>query len=421
MINLFHFAKAVFAVILFGYPARGMTVVGVTGTDGKTTTAHAIYYILKSAGFSASLISTTGAIISSDETTPVGLHVTTPSPFLLQRLIRRAKNTGSKHIVIEVTSHGLDQHRVLGCNFHVGVITNITHEHLDYHKTFENYLKTKSKLLSNVKYSILNLDDSAYEQLVELANGKVITYGMNNCANVAATNISYTHSGSNFEISAINSQIKTRLQGKFNIENLLAAASVGIALGIGNDQIAEGLERTIPPSGRLERIVAGQPFSVYVDFAHTPNAMANLLEFLRSIAEAKLIIVFGCAGERDMKKRRPMGEIAAKKCDYVVLTAEDPRTESVEQIIEEIAQGCVAGGGVKGESFFSIKSRQDAINYAIQNLAKKNDIVVVTGKAHEKSMCIGTEEFPWDEFKAVELALNGLITPKKNKDSELSP
>jgi UDP-N-acetylmuramoyl-L-alanyl-D-glutamate--2,6-diaminopimelate ligase len=404
--NAYHFMKALIAIGLYGYPAKHLRVIGVTGTDGKTTTCQIIYSIFRSAGIPASLISTTGAIISADEAQPIGLHVTTPGPFLLQRLLRDAKNTGSEYVVLETTSHGLDQYRVLGCNFEIGVVTNVTHEHLDYHRTFEEYLQTKARLLRSVKYSILNLDDASFGSLVERASGKVLTYGVNSEADVTAVGLEIRPSGMTFHIPTIGETINTQLIGTYNVQNVLAAASVGVALEIDHHFIADGLSKAVAPRGRLERIDADQDFSVFVDFAHTPNSLANVLTVLKQVARGKLIVVFGCAGERDKQKRKPMGEIATQLGDYVVITAEDPRTENLDDIISEIALGCESAGGVRDRTFFCIEDRQNAINYAIQKLAKAGDVVVVTGKAHEKSMCFGTVEYPWDEFDAVQKALS---------------
>ncbi len=407
VINLYHGLKALLAVILYGYPARDMTIIGITGTDGKTTTSHMLYAVLRAAGRPVSLISTTGAIVHGRETHPLGLHVTTPNPFELQRFLREAQKAGTQYVILEATSHGLAQHRVWGSNFKIGVVTNITHEHLDYHKIWEHYFQAKAKLLRSVEISILNLDDAAYARTREKAGDRVITYGLHPDAEVTATDIVRKVTGTQFGVPQLDKTVQTRFLGDYNVQNLLAAASVGLALGLPPQAIAAGLEAAAPPPGRLELVDEGQPFSVFVDFAHTPNSLENMLKLLHEVAEKRLIVVFGSAGLRDREKRFPMGASAGRYCDYTVITAEDPRTEDLETIIDEVAAGCESEGGTLNVSYFRVPDRTEAIRFAIQDLAQPGDIVVATGKAHEQSMCFGTTEYPWDEFAAVRAALDG--------------
>ena len=409
----YHWLRGVAAVIRFGYPARDLVVIGITGTDGKTTTSHMLYAIMKTAGLPTSLISTTGAIIYGRENVPLGLHVTTPNPFELQNFLKKAKQAGSKYIILESTSHGLAQHRVLGSNFKIGVVTNVTNEPLDYHGTYERYLRDKARLVRSVETSILNLDDGSYEKLKPLAAGKQITYGLKPDADVHATEVRHTPLGSRFSIPAIGRSIKARFTGDYNVQNMLAACTAAMALGISPDDIANGLEAAAPPPGRLEPVDMGQPFTVYIDFAHTSNGLDSLLRMLHGVKEKRLIVVFGCAGERDPFKRRPMGASAGKYADLTVITAEDPRTEDLETIIDEVAEGIESEGGVLNETYFRVPDRTEAIAFAIRELARPGDIVVSTGKAHEQSMCFGSTEYPWDEFAAVRAALAGLETSRK--------
>lgn len=408
LINLTHWLRALAAVILYGYPAKDLTVIGITGTDGKTTTTHTTYTILKEAGHRTTLISSVEAIITPEDSEPTGLHVTTPSPFQLQRLLKKARDAGVEYVVLETTSHGLDQHRVWGCNYKIGAVTNITHEHLDYHRTYEAYLKAKAKLLRGVETSILNVDDASFEKLSKLADGKIVTYGLGKAAEISAENISYALDGMSFDVPALGESIKTQLTGDYNVQNMLAATCIALALGVDKQIIAAGLRKIQPPAGRLERVDEGQNFTMFVDFAHTSNSMEVLASTLRKVTEKKLIIVFGCAGERDPDKRYPMGKSAATYADHVVITAEDPRTEDLGEIMEEIARGCRDAGGVEGQSYHLVPDRTEAIAYAIQKLAQPGDVVVATGKAHEQSMCYGTTEHPWDEFAAVRGALAAL-------------
>ena len=401
----YHYVKAVLAVLVMGYPARGLRVIGITGTDGKTTTAHLIFSILRTAGKKTSLISTTGSVIYGRENLPLGLHVTTPSPFELQDFFKQARATGSEFVVLEATSHGLAQHRVLGSNFEIGVVTNISNEHLDYHGTYEQLLADKGKLFRRVRVSLLNRDDRSYAALQILAAGKQTTYGLEGSADLLATDIQQRPEGMTFTIPAINKTIQTEFVGAYNVQNMLAATGAALSVGIEPESIKAGLEAAAPPRGRLERVNNGQPFTVFVDFAHTSNSLKTMLGMIRKLTDNKVIVVFGCAGIRDPGKRFPMGASAARYCDYTVLTAEDPRTENLDKILAEVAAGCKSEGGVAEQSYFCVPDRQQAIEFAIQKLAGPGDIVVTTGKAHEQSMCFGTFEHDWDEFQAVAYAL----------------
>lgn len=404
--NLFHLLSALIAAFYFRFPGKKMTVIGVTGTDGKTTTAHLIYEILKNAGKKVSLISTVVAIVNG-ETFDTGFHVTTPTPWNLQKFMRKAVDGGSRYFVLEVTSHALDQHRIFGTSVDIGLITNISHEHLDYHKTFADYRNAKAKILAGVKLAILNKDDPNFNFLRKKVSQKFITFSIEGEADYTLDNIKF----------------KTQLPGKFNLSNCLAAATVAAIIGIDKEIIAKSIGKFSGVPGRMEEVKTNRPFRVFIDFAHKPNALEQALKTIRSITKNKLIVVFGCAGLRDRLKRPMMGEIAARLSDYIVLTAEDPRSEDVRSIIGQIATGCVEAGikqvGRREEVkkylssghkyFWKIADRQEAINFAVRKLAQGGDIVFITGKGHEKSMCYGTTEYPWDEKKAVIKALYGSV------------
>lgn len=385
--NFYHFFIAVFCNIFFLFPSRGMKVIGVTGTDGKTTTVNLIYHILKSSGKKVSMISSIGSVIGTN-VMPIGFHVTTPGPFLIQKLLRQAKRLGSEYFVLEVTSHALNQNRVIGIPFKVGVLTNLTSEHLDYHKTYDNYLKAKEKLLIKAKVAVVNRDDSAYQLLTESKNLKSsenwITYGFSESAEINPLN---------FKIGNI------KIIGEFNQYNILAAVAACKKLGISDEDIKKALLTFDLPKGRLDFVYRGE-FAVMIDFAHTPNAFEQLLKSLRPIVKGKIIHVFGSAGERDVQKRPYLGDISASFADIVVLTAEDPRSEEANQIIEEISQGM---DNPKAE-VIKIPDRREAITAAIQ-MAKKNDLVLITGKSAEASMNMGHGEQPWDEYKVVDQIL----------------
>ena len=388
-----HLLTAVSASIYFNFPSKKLKVIGVTGTDGKTTTVHLIYHILHQAGLRVAMVSTVLAKIG-DKEIDTGFHVTTPNPWNLQKFLKMMVDKGIEYAVLEVTSHGLDQFRLWGIDFEIGVLTNVTHEHLDYHKTYENYLSTKAKLLQKAKIAIINKDDESYDLLnskLKTQNSKLITYGIKNEADFTPKKFDF----------------KTSLPGEYNQYNCLAAIAATSQLGISVEKIKKAILTFKGVVGRMEKIEEGQDFKVIIDFAHTPNALEQVLKFLKSIksGKSKLIVVFGCAGLRDSDKRPIMGEIACRLADLVVLTAEDPRTEDVNDIFDQIAGGCEGIGGVEGKAYYKIPDRQEAINFAIQKLAKKGDTVVICGKGHEKSMCFGHTEYPWSDQEAAKKAL----------------
>jgi len=388
--NLYHLGIAIIANAWFKFPSKKLTVIGVTGTDGKTTSTSLIYYILYSAGFNVSMISSVGAIIGG-KNYDVGFHVTTPSSFAIQRFIKKAVDSGSKFLVLETTSHALDQYRVFGIKFDVGVLTNVTHEHLDYHKTYENYAKAKAKLLKMSRIAVVNKDDKSFPLLnskFKIQNSKIRTYGMS--------------SGS--DINPKTFPFKSNLIGEFNKYNILAAVAACKTLGIEDNQIRRGIESFEPPKGR-EDIVYEKVFTVMIDFAHTPNAIDQILKSVRTFAKGKIIHVFGSAGARDTTKRSLMGEMSSKYADIIILTAEDPRKESVEKINHDIESGIKNNElRIKNRTLIKIEDRRKAIESAIK-IARKGDLVLITGKSHEKSMNYGQGEEPWDEYGVVRDAL----------------
>lgn len=375
--NYYHAAQAFFAALYFGFPSKKLTVIGVTGTDGKTTTVNMIFHILKRAGKKVSMISSVNAQIGN-ETYDTGFHVSTPSPWQVQKYLKKAQEQRSEYFVLESTSHGLDQNRLAFVKFKVAVLTNITHEHLDYHKTFENYREAKLKLFRNVQFSVINANDSSYNFVKNRVGGKVITYSVN-------------------------------AKGNYNLQNASAAIATTGVLGISRHKAQQALKSFPGVVGRMEDIKLGQSFRTVVDFAHTPNGLNQALKFLRSQKTDKgsqLIAVFGSAGERDKTKRPLMGQAADEFADIIVLTAEDPRSEDAQTICEEIATGIKKKK--KNKTYFIISDRSQAIEYAV-GLARPGDIVATFGKSHEKSMCFGKTEYPWDEFAAAKAAIRGKI------------
>ena len=397
--NIYHLMVAIVANIVYGSPGRRLTVIGITGTDGKTTTTSLVYHILKTAGKDVSLISTVAAHIGG-KTYDTGFHVTNPASFPLQRFLRQAVKAGhpnkKNYLVLEVTSHGIDQNRIWGIPFALAGLTNITHEHLDYHKTYENYVATKTKFLKKAKVAVVNKDDTSYSLVKNyLGNKKAITYGKKDA-----------------EVTLQMLKFHTNLPGEYNIYNCLLAIGICRQLDITDADIQKGIETFTPPLGRTD-IVYKKDFTIMIDFAHTPNAFEQLLSALRPQVTGRLIHVFGSAGLRDTTKRPLMGKAASTYDDIIILTAEDPRTEKVEEINKQIrekisnSQFAIFNESLKVEDrkyVSEIDDRQKAIDTAI-TLAKKGDFILITGKAHEQSMNYGHGEVSWSDYKAVEKAL----------------
>ncbi|MBI2268439.1 MAG: UDP-N-acetylmuramoyl-L-alanyl-D-glutamate--2,6-diaminopimelate ligase [Candidatus Blackburnbacteria bacterium] len=425
--NAKHFLRSFWEVLKNGYPARKLTVIGVTGTDGKTTTSHLIYEILKEAGYKAGLVSTVGAWVG-EEYRNTGFHITTPNAKMLQPFLKRLVEDGVTHLVLETTSHALDQHRVLGCNFKIGVLTNVTHEHLDYHKTIERYQKAKAKLFKGVKVAVLNNDDGAFDYFKGVTNprAKIMSYSLQGQASLRARNAKAEGGITRFSVLERDKthSLTTTLSGEYNISNILGAVGVARAMKVRWAEIKLAISGFEGVSGRME-VIADKPFKLIVDFAHTPNALESLLSSLArpglvSLGRlGRLIVVFGCAGERDIAKRPMMGEISTRLADISIFTAEDPRSEDVNTIIGQIAKGARAAGAVETESrraklfhlpgginrFIREPDRRQAIRLAVK-LAKPHDIVVICGKGHEKSMAYGKIEKPWSDQKEAREALN---------------
>ncbi len=388
LVNLFkHLPSSVLANIIYGFPSKGMKFIGVTGTDGKTTTTNMIYKILKDAGYKTAMVSTINAEINGEKI-DTGFHVTNPDYFLLQKLINKAKRAGTEIFVLEVTSHGLDQYRTWGIEFSIGVITNITSEHLDYHKTWDNYFMAKSKLIRNSKWAVLNRDEDHFERLKKLAGGLLTTFGKDKKA----------------DFNPQNSDFKLLLPGEYNILNALAAIAAANIVGVDKQKAIKTLESFDGLEGRMQQVENSLGLKIVVDFAHTPNALSSALKALRPQTKERIIAVFGCAGLRDVKKRPLMGKISAELADITIITAEDPRG-MIDEINSQILEGAKQGGGILGKNVFIENNRARAVEMSI-HMAKKGDTIGIFGKGHEKSMNIdGKNETPWSDIEAVRKAL----------------
>lgn len=398
------------------FPSRKLVVIGVTGTDGKTTTCHLLHSILQRAdGVRPGYISTLSADFG-DETAPTGLHVTTPGAPRIQAYLAKMVEARLTHCILEMTSHGLAQGRLNGVDIDLAVLTNVQHEHLDYHGNWEAYRDAKASMFRMLadswrkpgipKVSIINADDQSADYFAAIPANRVSLYGIENAADYRASDTQHEAAFSSFKTCGRTLQL--RLPGDFNIANALAAIAAARALGVEWDAIGQGIFAVELISGRMEQLAAGQNFIAMVDFAHTPNALKSALNACRAMLAdgGRIIAVFGSAGLRDVQKRRLMAETSAELADLSILTAEDPRTESLEAILEMMAQGCRAHGGIEGETFWRIPDRGLAIYHACR-LARAGDLVIVCGKGHEQSMCFGTTEFPWDDREALRSALAG--------------
>lgn len=389
--NWYHFFVALFANSFYGFPGGKITIIGITGTDGKTTTVNLIYHILSAAGKSVSMISTVGAVIHGNRL-PLGFHVTNPPSVPLQKFLHEAAKSKNEenYLVLEVSSHGIDQHRIWGIPFAIAGITNVTHEHLDYHKTYQNYVQTKTRLLNLAKTAVINADDDSFisikKYLKKYPDEKIITYGMTKKADKTQKDFPEIHT----------------FEERYNQYNALLAATVCSQLGISHEVIAEAFKTFSLPLGRADMVYQGN-FSVMIDFAHTPNAFEELLSTLREKVKGRIIHVFGSAGERDVTKRPLMGRNSAAYADVMIITAEDPRHEPIEKITQDILSGVIEKQK-KQVTILTIPSRQEAIQKAVL-MARKGDFIILTGKGHEQSMNLGHGEKPWDEYKEVKEAL----------------
>lgn len=409
-------ALANLACTFYDYPARHLCTIGVTGTDGKTTTSSLISAILEAASRRTGLMTTVNFKVCGQEWENA-TRQSTLEALEVQQFLRRLLDAGASHAVIEATSHGLELRRVHGCDFDVGVVTNITHEHLDFHKTIEGYQRAKARLFEMLDatrdkglgvqpVAILNRDDASYEVLKPYCHVPILDYAIDQSASVRATDLQLDADSTRFRAILRDSErlnlpdteimIETSLIGRFNVSNCLAAIAATYSQGIQASDIAEGLAKVGGISGRMELINSGQPFSVIVDYAHTPDSLRKVLTILRPLTIGSLMVVFGSAGERDVQKRPIMGQIAAEMTDFFVITDEDPRDENREHILNDIARGAEAAGKHRGRDFLCIADRTVAIAAAFAH-AQAGDTILLAGKGHEQSILIGGEKLPWDD------------------------
>lgn len=404
-----HLLEAMLVSSLNGYPARKMHVIGVTGTNGKTTTSFMIHSILVEAGLKTGLMTTVGYGIDRDINSQIA-HMTTVSSGLLQKRLSEFQKAGVEWVVMEVTSHALAQHREWGVPYEVAVMTNVTHEHLDYHRTFERYLKAKLKLFKTAsrygrKLGIINADDPSSKLFADVMPNK-ISYGMEK-GEAKPKNLELRPDGSTYDVIIDDTtyHIECKIPGEFNVYNSLASVSVGHGLGLPQEAIERGIANLTSVEGRMNTISCGQKYNVIIDFAHTPDAFERLLSDLRGSTKGKLVAVFGSAGRRDEQKRYEQGKIAGKYADELVLTEEDDRDEDGMKILKQIAEGASQSGKIIDKDIFLILNRPEAITFALTRVNSPEDTVVFLGKGHEKTIERADGEHKWSENTAVQEAI----------------
>ena len=408
----YHYAQAAIASAKYHHPAKNLHVIGITGTNGKTTTCFMIWQMLKNSGLKTGLMTTVAYGV--DKLKPELNHMTMVDASTLNKRIKELKDQGIEYLVLEVTSHGLAEFRTLGIPFEIAVFTNLTHDHLDYHKTMKNYRAAKGKLFQQAQFSILNADDPATNYYKTLSR-KYITYGIKNGEN-RAKDIKLTVNGIKYSYNDIN--IETNIPGKFNVYNSLAAVLVGQKLGLTNSQIKEGIKSLKSVEGRMNIINEGQPFTVIVDYAHAPDALEKVFESVKG-HKGKIISVHGGAGRRDPSTRSIRGEILAQNSDIVIITEDDSRDEDPEQIAAEFIKGAEKQGKVLGKDLFKELDRKKAIELAL-NKAKKGDLVLILGKGHEKSILRADGPHPFEDIKVAKSILkSNLFEPYREKAEKL--
>ncbi len=417
-VKSFHKAECLTASLWYGQPAKKLKIIGITGTNGKTSVSHYITQILEEAGKPAGML-TTVAISLRGKRQLNKTKMTTLSPFQLHRYLRDMVRAGCQYAVIETTSHALDQNRVYGIYYQSVAYTNLTHEHLDYHKTMAAYQKAKELLFAHhPKVAVINADDPAAADFLKYDASMKFTYGINDSLrpkqalpkpDIAASKLKSSFDKTSFTLSTPlgESDVTINLPGRFTIANALAAVGLALGEGIPLDQIKTTLSHLEPVEGRLEPVEMGQPFSVIVDFAHTPDALQQVYSTIRPMVTGRLIAILGSMGNRDKTKRPILGALAARYADFVIITNEDPVTEDPTAIINEIASGVPRGRmssqeAKQGEGvwWWRIPDRREAIHKAL-GMAKPQDVVLITGKGGEHVMAVGTELIPWNDVTVV--------------------
>lgn len=402
----YHKLKAMMMAHKYKFPGKRMRVIGVTGTNGKTSTCFMVWKMLNEAGHKTGLMTTVAWGV--DKLEEQIEHMTTVDTETLNQRMQRIAESGAEFLVLEITSHALAQNRIYGVPIEIAVMTNVTHEHLDYHKTFKNYRDAKRKLFKVAKYGVINEDDESWSYFASDVD-KYITYGINSGI-LKAEKIELAAEGVKYEVreSGEKLKIRTHIPGKFTVYNSLAATAVGLKLGLTSKQIEDGILALVSVEGRMNRVNEGQDFEVIVDYAHTPDAFIKVFESVVPGKKGRIISLFGGAGRRDESTRAERGEIGAKNSDIVIITEDDSRDEDRTLIAEEFARGAEKAGKTREKDLFVILDREEAIEKAI-SLAKKDDIVLVLGKGHEKTILRAEGAVPFEDLKVVRKVLKKMI------------
>ncbi len=398
-----HAAYAEMSSAFFGHPSKSIRLIGVTGTNGKTSITYMLKSILESSGYKTGVIGTIQNMIGDRI---VESKNTTPDAYSLNRLFAEMRDEGCEFCVMEVSSHALDQKRVYGIEFEVAAFTNLTQDHLDYHKTMENYLEAKKKLFKMCDIAVINLDDEYANEIIQDLDCKTVTYSeKSNESTYSAKYINLRPEGIEYELVGYNfiKHIKIKSGGRFSVYNSMCAAVCAMELGLSIDKISKGLEELSGVKGRAEIVPTGKDFTVIIDYAHTPDGLKNILSTFKEIKQGRLICLFGCGGDRDAAKRPLMGSIAANLSDYVVVTSDNPRSEEPMKIIADITDGMKK----TKTPYTVIENRIEAIKYTIKN-AKPKDIIILAGKGHEDYQILSTGKIHLDEREVIKEALEEL-------------
>ncbi len=409
-----HHALEDMVPFFYDYPGKKMRMIGVTGTNGKTTTTHIIAHILRAAGYHVGVIGTIHALIDDEE---LPIHNTTPDVVELQHFLALMQEKGMTHVVMEVSSHALALNRVAGIEYDTAVFTNLTQDHLDFHKTMENYVAAKAKLFQSLtaadhvkenKTAVVNIDDPWSKDILNACHCKVLTYGVEKDADLKGSNLKVELKKSSFDVVGpfVNVHLNMNITGLFNVYNTLAAIGAAHAEGVDEATIDKAIQTFHSVPGRFELVEAGQDFAIVVDYSHTPDSLQKALETARAMKPNRILAVFGCGGDRDKTKRPIMGRIGAELADIPIVTSDNPRSENPETIVEEVEAG-VKEGLKPGQHHEVIVNRRDAIYRAVE-LAQTNDIIVIAGKGHETYQILNDGTIHFDDREEARNAVHAL-------------